>query len=447
GWWKIACPSSVTVVTECWIAGGAQYSQATNSDAVPVASAPPTPTPEPTITPTTEPDQLTESSSSLVAANGRLAYADNSGVWTVTLDLTQNPPTATDVQQITAAGDVNQLLLSPDGQKVAYTTGNFNANELHVVDVGGGNGRLLVQSSDLASLRGIDTAESALLISQVQWLPNSQGLAFNTDLANLIGPGVSNQEDLWTISLNNELLQRFDVGELGGIFDISTGNKIIAGGAEKVVRANLDGSGREEVITFDLVNTASEYIYYPQPHWATNGSRAFVAVPNREQFSPDANFTLYEIGSTGEAQTLTAVSGNILFGNVRWTGAGNRVAYIASEIGTGALPTLSLATGSGGTPVAYTTDAQLTFFEWAAGGNAFLYAGSGFYGIGQLDAAPVQIVTSDRTAVMQWLNDSAFVVASGQNGAWTLSSTDLSGNSTTIATSNAAFPTFDVWMP
>ena len=447
GWWRITCPSTVTIATECWISGGAQYSQATNADGVPVAQAPPTPSPEPTITPTTESEQVAESSSAVVAVNGRLAYADNTGVWLVTLDMTQNPPTATDVTQIANATDVGSVMLSPDGQQVAFTVGSFSENGLFVVDVAGNNGRLLTQSSDLASQRGIDTAESALLISQVQWLPNSQGLAFNTDLVNLIGPGIFNQEDFWTMMLNGELTERFGIGELGGIFDISNGNKIIAGGAEKIVRANLDGSGLEEVVSFELVNTASEYIYYPQPHWVANGSRAFVAVPNREQFSAEANFTLFEIASSGEVEMLTAVSGNILFGGARWTEAGNRVAYIASEVGTGALPELSLATGSGGSPVAYDTDAQLAFHEWNAGGNAFVYAGSDYYGIGQLDATPVQIVTNTQTADMQWLNDNAFVVASGQSGAWTLASNDLSGDGSPLATVNASFPLFDVWTP
>ena len=192
--------------------------------------------------------------------------------------------------QIANATDVGRVMISPDGQQVAFTIGSPNENGLFVVDVAGENGRMLIKSSDLAPLRGVDTAESALLISQVQWLPNSQGLAFNTDLINLIGPGIFNQEDLWMVELNGNLTQIFNVGELGGIFDISNGNKIIAGGAEKIVLANLDGSGREEVVSYELVNTASEYIYYPQPHWVANGSRAFVAVPNREQFSRRCEF-------------------------------------------------------------------------------------------------------------------------------------------------------------
>ena len=444
GWWKIVCPADVPT-TECWISGGAQYSQAINSENVPIAAAPPTPTSEPTITPTAEPDELSQSS--VLAVNGRIAYANSSGMWTATLDLTQNPPVASAPVQIAAATNVNEVYLSPDGRHVAYKTGNFNENELYVVNVGGGNGRLLIQSGELAPLRSVDTAQSALLISQVQWLPDSQGLAFNTDLANLIGPGVRNQEDLWTVSLNGELTERFGIDQLGGVFDISIGNKIIAGGAEKVVRANLDGSGREEVITFDLINTASEYIYYPQPRWIANGSRAYVAVPNREQFSAEANFTLWEIDTAGVAKALTAVPGNILFGGVRWTETGNRVAYVASEVGTGALPALSLAIGSGDSPVAVATDAQLTFFDWNSGGNAILYAGSDFYAIGRIDAVPVQIVTASRTADMQWINDTTFVIASGQSNSWNLSSSNLAGNSVAITTLNTSFPAFDVWMP
>ena len=445
GWWKITCPATVTTVTECWISGGAQYSQGVNTDSVPVAVAPPTPTPEPTISPTPESEELSQFS--VVAENGRLAYADSSGVWMITLDTAQNPPAASPPVQIATTSNVNHVLISPDGRRVAYLAGDYDTNQLFVVDVNGENGRLLTQSTTLNELRGVDTTEAVLLINQVQWLPNSQSIAFNTDLVNQEGPGVGSQEDLWTVSLNGDVTERFGVGELGGAFDISPGNQIVAGGAETIIRANLDGSGREDLIPFELVNTASEYIYYPQPQWSADGSRAFVAVPNREQFSTGANFTLWEIGTTGAAEALTAVNGNILFGSVRWTLGGNRVAYVAAEVGTGALPSLSLATGSGGSPVPYATDAQLSFFNWSPNGSAFLYAGSDFYGIGQIDVAPVQIVAPVDVADMQWINNTHFIAAIGQVGSWTLESSNLTGEHKPITNINTTSPSFDIWSP
>jgi uncharacterized protein YraI len=42
GWWKIECPPAAG--GECWVSGGAAYSQATDAGGVPVAAAPPRPT-------------------------------------------------------------------------------------------------------------------------------------------------------------------------------------------------------------------------------------------------------------------------------------------------------------------------------------------------------------------------------------------------------------------
>jgi hypothetical protein len=53
-WWRIECPPGVTVA-QCWIADGPPFTQAVNTDGVPVVSAPSTPTPIPTPTPTITP--------------------------------------------------------------------------------------------------------------------------------------------------------------------------------------------------------------------------------------------------------------------------------------------------------------------------------------------------------------------------------------------------------
>ncbi|MCP5095492.1 MAG: SH3 domain-containing protein [Chloroflexi bacterium] len=445
GWWKISCPARINDTTECWISGGGQYSEASNGGAVPVAAVPPTPTPQPTATPVTTSDASAETA--VVPATAHIAYADSSGVWVIGLDVSQNPPAAAAPVQIAAIANATSVLLSPDGQKVAYVTGGFDANTLAVVNVDGNNSRTLVQSESVAALRAVDTAQFSTLIVQVQWLADSRGLAFNTSLNNLTGPGSGSQEDLWTVSIDGELVERLVPGNGGGAFDISGNGRVIAGASEGIMRSNLDGSDLELMIPFELVNTASEYIYYPQPKWTADGSRAYVAVPNREQFSADANFSLWEIPSSGPAVKLTEVSGNILFGGVHWTDNGNRVAYISSEIGTGALPDLVVAAGNGSTPVDYTTDPQLTFGAWSPDGNSFLYAGADYYAVGKIDAPPTQVVISGGTAVIQWLDASNYIVVIGTTGAWQIQSSNMAGDTSLLTTISSQSPAVDVWIP
>ncbi len=449
GWWKVACPARINEVTECWISGGAQYSQASDTGSVPVAVVPPTPTPEPTVTPVPEERDATvgDAGTAVISPNALLAYSDSSGVWLTTLDMAQNPPTALSTVKVADAAGVGSVLLSPSGQKVAYLTGESGSNTLHVVNSDGSDNHVLVQSETLTSLRGIDSGELALLIGQVQWLTGSQTLAFNSTVINLIGPGTGSQEDLWTVTVGGELVERIVAQNGGGAFDISATGRFIAGGSEGIVRGNMDGTGLETIIPFELVNTASEYIYYPQPIWTADGSRAYVSIPSREQFSDTATFALWEIPNAGPATKLTEYSGNTLFGSVRWTERGNRLTAVSSAIGGGAFPELTVATGNGGSPVVYATDPQLTFWEWRPDGNGFLYSGSDFYAAGQIDAAPVQFVIPGQTAVMRWLNSAHFIVVTGSSGAWNINSSNLAGVSASLTSSNAQFPSIDVWIP
>jgi hypothetical protein len=52
----------------------------------------------------------------------------------------------------------------------------------------------------------------AVLIDQVDWLPNSQTLAFSTNIVNLEGPGAAPQADLWLVTTSGSLTEQFAVG-------------------------------------------------------------------------------------------------------------------------------------------------------------------------------------------------------------------------------------------
>jgi hypothetical protein len=445
GWWKIECPPRAEG-SECWISGGSQYSAATNTEGVPVAAVPPTPTPVP---PTATPAPSTERE---VAAGraGLLAYVDDDGLWVAVLDLQQDPPQAVEPRQLVDSSDVQLPFISPDGQKVAYLAGGGEENERHVIDLDDGDDTTLVNSADDLPLAAEeDSDDVAVLIGQVQWLADSQTLAFNTDVSNLVGPGFASQEDLWTVTLDGELTEQFEAGTGGGAFDISEENRVLMGQTEAVVRARLGGGEPETVIEFDFINTASEYAYYPQPQWTADGGRAYVAIPSQEQFAPRASTALWRIPATGPAEPLEILLGNTLFNPVVWSPDGSVLAYVFLDMGTSnPLPVLMLAEASGHSRSPYADGQQLTFHGWSQNEDHFLYAGNGFYAIGEVGELPMEIVVPDNQQAVagQWITETTFVVVVGSTGAWDIVSGNASGDTTTLL-SDVGRREFDVWGP
>lgn len=443
-WWKIVCPSRVTEVTECWISGGAQYSEAVNAAAVEVAAVPPTPTPRPTITPTPEPISP-GTGSSVVAASGLLAYVDDSGLWAARLDLSSSPPAAGTPRQLAPGIDIDRVIISPDGQKVAYMGGPFENNYLAVVNADGSDNRILVRAADVDP--GAGSGQATRLLA-VQWLANSQSLAFNTTVVNLSGIGDAPQGDLWTVSLAGVVTNRLPAGSIGPVFDVAPGGQIISGDARRIVRADMSSEMPQTVLEYELVNTASEYIYYPQPRWTANGSRAFVAVPNREQWGPQASVTLWEIPAAGEPQPLATVPGNILFGGADWTANGSRLAYVVLPMSGGDnVAELTWARGDGGNAVAYAANREIALHGWNAGGDAFLYSAPSYYAVGRPGTAPTQVVVSERPLAMAWLTENTFLVVAGSPANWSVQSSTLSGESRLLVQFVAETAVFDAWTP
>jgi hypothetical protein len=438
GWWKIACPTRIES-KECWVSGSSQYTLVAREESVPVAAVPPTPTPIP---PTPDPDFDVR-----VANGGLVVYGSDDRLWAFSVDLSQDPPAAG--QSALLAEDPNPITpyISPDGRKIAYVTNLLESNTLHVVDADGSNGHVLISSADIPMLV---EANMGIFIGQLQWLGNSQGLAFNTSVVDLLGPGEGVRQDLWTIMLDGALRERFGAGNGGGSFAVSRNNQVIMSQSEAVVRANLDGANWETLITFDLVNTASEYIYYPRAQWTRDDSRAHIAIPSQDQFGPDAEVALWRIPSSGPAEFLGSIPGNILFNPVLWSANGDHLAYVQQVIdGTNTPPSLALAGGNGQEFSAYSSGELSRFYSWNPNGDSFLFAGNGYVAIGRPGVAAIQTTISigAETADARWLTSSTFVVSTGGDNKWRLESGNLSGQSRLLTTANTDFIQYDAWAP
>lgn len=441
GWWLVTCPSDIAA-PQCWISGGSQYTLGTNTGSVPVAAAPPTPTPQPTATATTEPAADTAVIDGLVSY---LVYSDTDGIWRLPLDTTQSPPTAGEPVLLTAVTDVAHLLVSPDGQQIAYLAGDFERNRLGIISVSGSD-QVLVASEDLPNAAGSDFA---VLIDQVDWLPNSQTLAFSTNIVNLVGPGAAPQADLWLVTTSGSLTEQFAIDTAGHTFALSPdGSRVIFGNPESVTRVNLDGSNREIVIEFPFVNTASEYAWAPTAQWLPSGSQAYVAIAAEDPWTADAGAALYQIPVSGPAVAIGSLLGNTLFSPVQWTRSGSNLGYAQVVIDSSNTRSIVVADGTGENPIiADSTTEVMEFTGWNRSGSHFLYTGPGYVGVGQLGQSPLEVLVTGNIGRQMWLTDGAFVTAVSSAGSWELITGNVAGNTRLVGDTAVDNPVFDVWVP
>ncbi|MGC9356564.1 MAG: TolB family protein, partial [Anaerolineae bacterium] len=280
----------------------------------------------------------------------RVAYISGGNLWI--LEEGSSP------QQLTAEGQDAQPLLSPDGQRILFERelapgpGDVPRFELRVINVDGSVERHVVGPDELpgemGTPMGSDT-ETMLprLPWQVAWHPDARRVAFNTLIQ--VGYGLYAKHDLWIADPEMGSLTRLlEDGEGGAFAFAPDGTAVVVSDPATVARADGDGSNRQEIITFDRVNTASEYAYVPQPLWAPDGSYALIAVSSAEPFGPDPEGTLWRIPRAGDALNLVTLSGRFLFStmgeNNLWSPDRSRFAYVND---TGDL-VLANGDGSGG---------------------------------------------------------------------------------------------------
>jgi hypothetical protein len=375
----------------------------------------------------------------LTTRRALMVYADEGALWLLALDESG----AAEPTWLAEAENVSDLLISPNGRYAAYLTQDNVDATLHLADIETGAVQTLVDPADLAEMA--PSADLAVLIGQMQWLANSEAIAFTTYAIDREGgPGVGSQEDLWTVDSTGALIERFSAGEGGGSFAISLDDVVLLGQTTAVVRVNLDGSNRETVIEFEFVNTASEFAFYPWLQWSEDGSFATTAISSPEPYG-SASADLWRIPLTGDAESLETIEGNVIFSPVIWSGTGRQLGYVHEDVGVES----ALVVGLGdGTMTATYAENVSRFFGWSLAERHFVYAGQGNYAIGQVGEEPLLVdVSEGRTAVSaQWLNDNAFIIALGSLENWDFRLQTIDGPATRLV-SGSSTAIFDIWSP
>jgi hypothetical protein len=431
-WWKIECPARTPVNgVQCWVSGGDNFSQAINTSGVPVAEVPPTPTPIP---PEPQPGQ------------GMVVFVENGRLHTANLDLSQNPATINDPVAISPTDVVVQkAIIAPDGRRIAYLVNLNNFNELRIMNLDGSGQVTLLNSDDLPVAS--DNGAVSTLIDQVEWLPNAQGLLFNTSQATTGAGFIIPQVDLWSVTLAGDVAELFGAGTGAGWFSITANNQVIMSQAEAIYRANLDGSNRQRLIAFDFINTASEYTYYPAVQPADDGL-TYVAIPGPDPFFGDEFTELWRFASNGVGEQHGRLPDNTLFSQVYWSNDGDRLGYVAFSGDT--VSSLMLAGGSGRESTPYLRDEQLQMWPWSPDSQYFLYSTLTDYGVGRVNEVPVEvgIVGNGRVTHAEWLSNSQFLIVTRLDNGWRLDSGNIEGAHQELLTINSNFDIIlDVWTP
>ncbi len=442
GWWKVICPPRVNEVTECWISGGAQYSASTNADNVPIAAVPPTPTPEPTVTATPESDDTSTTASNLPSGNSPfMIYTASDGLYISSLVDALNAPLA-EGTQLVADPLIQAATISPNGQLIAYVTNIGNDQELRLYQLNTQSIATLVTLNDFDT-ETEDTFEVS--IDAFEWVNNSNGIVFNTIEFNVAGPGIFESGDLFLVDLNGNLTELKSEGEFGGTFALN-GSQIIGGAAESVLLTSTNGDTAVTLYEFPQVNTASEYIFYPQAQWIDSNT-AYLAVPNAEPFT-NGTFDIVQVSTSGTASTPVTLTGLSLFDSVRWSPNGSNIAYI-DQVSETNISILNFGNGDGSNISEYDRGRSFDLASWSPNSNSFLYATQDYYAVGSRSASPTQFLLPDSEAAldMAWVNDNIFIASVGSRGQWQLVANDTAGNSNPLAIANVDLVTFDVWNP
>lgn len=451
-WWKILCPAGGN---ECWVSADANLTSASNAAGVPIAAVPPTPIPSPTplATNTSVP---TNTPPPVPAPDGvaAIAYIQDGHVWVqrVTRNGSFVGPDG-NATQITQNKTVTNLYYAPDGRRIAFVYASGQNNILAVINRDGTGERDLVKSADLPALTG-DKSGLVRLVGQVQWLNDSQTLAFNTRGVNPSGPGVAEGEDLWTVDLNGNRQTRLDVGLGGGRFYVTSDNLVLFTKTNGVGKAKIDGSQRQISATFDPVITYSEGAFYPTLLWSNATRSALLTVPSADPLAANPSVSLWTIDKDGVASITGRVEGISLFSSTMWSPAGDKVAYVRQKSGQNRWQ-LFLNDRTGRAEAAYGVegDNQLFLHSWNPTSTLFLYSAltgnQQQHFLGVVNGQPLGLPLANDTAVLQteWLNDQLALVAVKESGGTSIYLVNNQAQASTLIFSPAQWLSFDFWIP
>jgi hypothetical protein len=370
----------------------------------------------------------------------RIVYTDKGNIWMIE---GTKPP-----QQLTSSGYAENVLISTDGTKITFTRRPVSDEvaELRSVNADGTAETVLLSQDDMKALYPSSLESMGFEIWQMAFLPGSHALYFNTfEAFKTVGLAISN--DLFRINADTGDLTKVLPSGNGGNFIISPdGNHIVVVRPDTIDLVGPGGGGLvANVVSYLPVMTYSEFQYYAQPVWASDGSAVGVAIPNDDPLGPNPNGFIWRFNNTGSSSIkIATIPGDFyfsqVFSNSTMSPSLNRVAFLR-DTATPNIQDLFLANTDGTGETLYTTG-NIDWVGWAPDGIHFVYSVGDPMNLqlGTDGAADIPLVTG---IDLRWINDSRFIYLNGSIGAWTLMIGNLGGVSTSLANPSGDFISYD----
>lgn len=390
-------------------------SLAATAEALPTASATPVPTPSPS------PSPLPTPTATPTPPVLHIAYIETNDLWA--LEPGESPV------RLTRSGNLGDVRVTSDGELIVYLVrdANFEFVELRAIGFDGAGDRLLLGADALAGLYPLE-GFLRYTLADFSLAPGTHRAFLNTRGV-FEGPGLAKSDDLLSLDADSGALTRLLAPGQGGDFSLSPdGTQLAIVRPTSISFARSDGTDlRADVLTFSLVQTFSEYFFYPRPSWSLAGDAVMLAIPGENPFAESPAGTIRLVPAAGGAPSvLASISGDLFRpqGEAQLISPdGTTVAYLRAGAVSGEEELVLYRPGTG---ESFTVaSGTLQWKGWAPDSIHFAYTnGTGLDlfigGIGE----PAQPLGSG--AGLRWIDDQQYLYLEGAPGDWTLTHASLS---------------------
>lgn len=326
--------------------------------------------------------------------------------------------------QLTTSGDVESTVISGDRIALVRLTPPYDYSLDIIATDGSGQRTLLTPENFAAFPHPAEVLTTAPF--QVSWLPGTHILAFST-LYLWEGPGMGQGNDLYLLDTNSgtwrSLLTVPD--NFAWRYTYSPDySKIAISRPEGVDIYNAGGSLlTASVMTFDFVNTASEYAWVPSPVWSADSSLLAAVIPPKEPWTENpADSKIWVVSADGQGGTVTATSMTYFpSGFASISPDLTRITYLVRTSPGENTYSLKFASINNTGVIEAASGKILSAPDWSPGSTSYLFIDqdNGLF-LSEAGSTPEGIPEITNPRNIQWANNDYYVVSAGGENGWNL---------------------------
>jgi hypothetical protein len=386
--------------------------------------------------PTAEEHTLPTDSPTAAAPELIVAYTDGANV---ALRAGTGPATP-----LTSGGSVEQVRLSDDGRKIAYTRRPVvdQPVELRSVNSDGSSDALLMGPADFDALYPLDGALHHDL-SQFEFIPGTHSLLINTR-SFFEGPGLAKHDDLLRIDSDTLGRTMLLAPGTGGDFTLSPNGQYLALTRPDIIEVRLaDGSpSGSGVIPYEPVMTYSEYAYYAEPVWNPASTMIGVAIPSQDPLAPAPTGSIWQLPVGSPASLASTISGQFFLMAAYHALVSPDLTHVvyARPTSTPNIWNLYRASLDGSGEALLGT--YHVWMGWSPDGAHLVYSSGDPMNlvVGDLAGGSAPLVSGTE---LEWFSPESFVFLSGSMGAWSLQRGTIGASPTLVASPAGDFIDYD----